>query len=92
MLVISSTLEDKISYAHAKQPFDILYITNDKVAIKICRKNERICGDTSVPIDAADMRTVKKIQIFPHYRVDPHNFGKGMELARETSVLAKKTY
>ena len=30
----------------------------------------------SVPVDAADMRTVKKIQIFPHYRVDPHNFGK----------------
>ena len=41
MLVISSTLEDKISYGHAKQPFDILYITNDKVAIEICRKNEK---------------------------------------------------
>ena len=46
MLVISSTLEDKISYGHAKQPFDILYITNDKVAIEICRKNEKKYGDT----------------------------------------------
>ena len=42
-----------------------------------------------VLIDAADMRTVKKIQIFPHYRVDPYSFGTGLELAREISGLAK---
>ena len=42
-----------------------------------------------VLIDAADMRTVKKIQIFPHYWVDPYSFGTGMELAREISGLAK---
>ena len=38
-----------------------------------------------VPIDAAEMRTVKKTQISPHYRFDPYSFGAGMELARETS-------
>ena len=42
-----------------------------------------------VLIDAADMRTVKKTQIFPHYRVVPYSFGTGMELAREISGLAK---
>ena len=40
-------------------------------------------------IDAADMKTVEKIQIFPQYRVDPYSFGTGMELAREISGLAK---
>ena len=49
MLVISSTLEDKISYGHAKQPFGILYITNDKVAIEICRKNEKNMRGYSPP-------------------------------------------
>ena len=42
-----------------------------------------------VLIDAADMRTVKKTQIFPHYRVFSYSFGTGMELAREISGLAK---
>ena len=42
-----------------------------------------------VLIDAADMRTLKKIQIFPHYRVFSHSFGTGMELAREISGLTK---
>ena len=37
-----------------------------------------------VPIDAAEMRTVKT-QISPHYWFDPYSFGAGMELARETS-------
>ena len=63
------------------------WINWNKVLVVRFRKESM---QKSVPIDAADMRTVKKIQIFPHYRVDPHNFGKGMELARETSVLAKK--
>ena len=43
-----------------------------------------------VLIDAADMRTVKKTQIFPHYWVDPYSFGTGMESARDISGLAKK--
>ena len=42
-----------------------------------------------VLIDAADMKTVEKVQIFPQYRVDPYSFGTGMELAREISGLAK---
>ena len=42
-----------------------------------------------VLVDATDMRAVKKIQIFPHYWVDPYSFGTGMELAREISGLAK---
>ena len=42
-----------------------------------------------VLIDAADMKTVEKIQIFPQYQVDPYSFGTGMELAREISGLAK---
>ena len=42
-----------------------------------------------VLVDATDMRAVKKIQIFPQYRVDPYSFGTGMELAREISGLAK---
>ena len=40
---------------------------------------------TSVPIDAAEMRTVKKTQISPHYRFDPYSFGTELELAWETS-------
>ena len=40
-------------------------------------------------IDAADMKTVEKVQIFPQYRVDPYSFDTGMELAREISGLAK---
>ena len=65
------------------------WINWTKVLVVTFRKESM---QKSVPIDAADMRTVKKTQIFPHYRVDPHNFCKGMELERETSVLAKKTY
>ena len=43
-----------------------------------------------VLIDAVNMKTVEKIQIFPQYRVDPYSFGTGMESAREISGLAKK--
>ena len=42
-----------------------------------------------VLMDAANMKTVEKIQIFPQYRVDPYSFGTGLELAREISGLAK---
>ena len=65
MLVISSTLEDKISYAHAKQPFDILYITNDKVAIKICRKNEKNMRGYSPPttVDENIRATFAKVRV-----------------------------
>ena len=42
-----------------------------------------------VLIDAVDMKTLKKIQIFPQYRVDPYSFGTGMESARDISGLAK---
>ena len=61
MLVISSTLEDKISYAHAKQPFDILYITNDKVAIKICRKNEKNMRGYSPPTTVSVMKIYEQL-------------------------------
>ena len=59
----------------------------------VAKKPEITKGKNSTVylIDAVDMRTVKNNSNIPHYRVDPHNFGIGMELARETSVLAKKT-